>query len=531
MKELTKNRARLLKLFYAHPEQAFYMQEIGRILRKKPGVFQRTLYTMEKQGILKSEFKANARYFRANKEYSIYKELRSIISKIGLALILLLFYSLPGGICEEAKQAGMPLSLAEAIKVAYKNNKDIQIQEREVEAARADIVGARSNFLPKVNLNAGYTHNAAVLKSTTPAKKDYGVFAGYENENRIGVSLDESLYNGGANIAILKQARLQLTAQEESLRAKKLDTEFEARRLYYGLLLAYETERIAHDLVEQAKAHYQDVKDRFGQGTSSRFDLLQSKVQVSKLIPQFIKAKNDINLVMADLNKLLGFKVDNFIEPKEKLEHSPIEIKEGEFLRQAYLGKPEMIIKSLGVDINKWAIKEANATDRPQIDINGAYNYKSNNLKSMFMPKHNNWDLGVAVTIPIFDGFSTKAKVDAARERYAQAILSKDNLSDQIAVDIRQACLDLGEAQAVIDSQKDNVEEAREALRIAEISYDNGVAKNLDLLDAQVSLAQIEQNLAAGIYDYIMARAQLDRTMGSEFLKEAENENTESKNK
>ena len=81
MKELSKNRAKLLKLFYTHPEDSFYMQQIGRLLHKKPGVFQRTLNNMEKQGILLSEFRANARYFRANKDYSIYKELKSILFK------------------------------------------------------------------------------------------------------------------------------------------------------------------------------------------------------------------------------------------------------------------------------------------------------------------------------------------------------------------------------------------------------------------------------------------------------------------
>ena len=86
MKELTKNRAELLKLFLTNPEQSFYIQEIGRILGKKPGIFQRTLNNMEKEGILVSEYKANARYFKANKEYPLYKELKSIVFKtVGVA--------------------------------------------------------------------------------------------------------------------------------------------------------------------------------------------------------------------------------------------------------------------------------------------------------------------------------------------------------------------------------------------------------------------------------------------------------------
>ena len=78
---LSKTRAALLELFLTNPESSFYMQEVGRILGKKPGTFQRTINNMVSEGILISEYKANARFFHANKEYPIYKELKSIVFK------------------------------------------------------------------------------------------------------------------------------------------------------------------------------------------------------------------------------------------------------------------------------------------------------------------------------------------------------------------------------------------------------------------------------------------------------------------
>ena len=81
MKELSKNRAKLLRLFLTNPEQSFYMQEIGRIIGKKPGNFQRVINNMEKEGVLMSERKANARYFKANKEYPLYEEMKNIVFK------------------------------------------------------------------------------------------------------------------------------------------------------------------------------------------------------------------------------------------------------------------------------------------------------------------------------------------------------------------------------------------------------------------------------------------------------------------
>ncbi len=81
MKEFSKNRAALLQLLLTNPDQSFYMQEIGRILGKKPGNFQRTINKMVEQGILVSEYRANIRSFKANKDYPLYKELKSIVFK------------------------------------------------------------------------------------------------------------------------------------------------------------------------------------------------------------------------------------------------------------------------------------------------------------------------------------------------------------------------------------------------------------------------------------------------------------------
>ena len=72
----------------------------------------------------------------------------------------------------------------------------------------------------------------------------------------------------------------------------------------------------------------------------------------------------------------------------------------------------------------------------------------------------------------------------------------------------------------VTKSQQDNLQDAKEALEISYVRYNNGVGINLDVLDAQVALAGVEQNLTSGIYDYIMAKAKLDRVMGRGLVEE-----------
>jgi outer membrane protein len=435
---------------------------------------------------------------------------------IALALLILT----PGGYCEEAQVSKADLSVKDAVALAYKNNRDIQIQEQGIEIAKAGVLGTRSGFLPKVNIGTSYTHNDYVPRAAhTPGeKKDPSILFGYNNDNLAEATVSQVIYDGGAVIASYKEAKVNMKSSLETLRAKKLSVEFEARRLYYGLLLAYDTARIAKELVDQAQSHYEDVKKKFGQGTSSKFDLLQSKVAVSQAMPQLVKAESSVDLIGVELKKLLGLKLDFVLTPKESLAYSSIEIKEAQFLQEAYLSSPEMNLRILGIDMNKWNIQMALSGWRPQINAAGSYYYRSNAWSDMINNEHNNWQLGLSLSFPIFDAWSTKAKVDEAKAKYAQSVLQKDDMHDQIAVDIRRSCLDLKQSEQIIISQKDSVDEAKESLRLANIRYDNGVGTNLDVLDTQVSLAQVQLNLSQGIYDYLMAEAYLDRTRGRSLI-------------
>jgi len=437
---------------------------------------------------------------------------------------LLFFALIPQLYSEEARRGPViQLALKDAVNLALRNNRDIQIQEEEIAAAKANIMNAKSAFLPQVNGGFGYTYNDSVFYSDSflGHRKDTRVYSGYKNDNILSLSVDESIYNGGADIANLEQARVGLKVQGETLRAAKLNIEFETKRLFYGLLLAYETKRIAEDLVGQAKAHYDETYSMFGQGTSSKFDVLQSKTQVARLIPQLVNADNAIDLIMAEFKKLLVIGMKETVRIDGQLDYAPVDINEDEFLKEAYARSPQMILKLLGIDMNKWAIEFAKAGWLPQISANAGYSYRADDLSDIINARHDNWNIGIKASIALFDGFATKAKVDEARARYNQAALRKDDIIDQIAVDIKNASLNLREAKTVIDAEKDSIVEAKEALRLSEVRYNNGVGINLDVFDAQVGLAQVEQSLAQGVYDYIMSCAQLDRTMGRDFFREA----------
>lgn len=77
----TKNQTLILEIFFNHPEKSYYLRELGRLLGKEPGVFQRDINRLVESGILASEYRAKSRFFALNKEHPLYKEFKSIFFK------------------------------------------------------------------------------------------------------------------------------------------------------------------------------------------------------------------------------------------------------------------------------------------------------------------------------------------------------------------------------------------------------------------------------------------------------------------
>lgn len=81
MIKFTKNQTLILELFFKDPKKDYYFRQIGVLLNKEPGVFQKDIEKLVKSGLVLSEYKANSRFFKLNKDYPLYEELKSIYFK------------------------------------------------------------------------------------------------------------------------------------------------------------------------------------------------------------------------------------------------------------------------------------------------------------------------------------------------------------------------------------------------------------------------------------------------------------------
>ena len=122
------------------------------------------------------------------------------------------------------------------------------------------------------------------------------------------------------------------------------------------------------------------------------------------------------------------------------------------------------------------------------------------------------------LSFPIFDSGITRARVAAAKEDERQAQLAVEQIGLAVGLQVRQALVRLENAQQTLEVARKTVEQASEALRIAEVRYEAGEGILLDITDAQLSLTQAKQAVVAARYDYLAAYADLQFAVGTDDL-------------
>jgi outer membrane protein TolC len=248
---------------------------------------------------------------------------------------------------------------------------------------------------------------------------------------------------------------------------------------------------------------------------ASKFDLLRSQVQAANLKPPLIRARNGLSMAELGLKNLLGLDLNQTIEIKGELNYQAIEANLDTSVAQALASRPELIQLNYQKQMAAEMLKMARAAKIPTLAVGGAYNYWSNYLNFKKGSWESYYSINLVLSVPIFNGFINSAKVGETKAMIKQLDFSQKGLAEMVKFEVQQAVLNLQQAKESLLSQEKNVEEAQEAVRIAQLNYSEGLATNLDVSSAQVALTQARTNYSQALYDYVTALAQLEKAIGA----------------
>lgn len=449
-------------------------------------------------------------------------------------------------------QEGGPLSLDQAVTLALRQNRDIQAARHALEEANEQVSEAWSNVYPSLDFNASYTRNVsptvnflpAAIFDPTAGPDDYiGVQFGADNQWQSTVSLEQPLFSAAAFIGVGAAGRFK-NLQEEVVRGLTQGVVTRVRSAYYQLLLQQEQHRLITKSVERVRASLAETQSLNRAGLASDYDVLRLEVELANLVPNLRRAENAVrqaqrqmaleldlpegdavevrgSLATMDLNDLnandaanrqvlafAGFRgegmeaVDDAVQRAQELRSDIRQLVLTESLRKTEMRLEQVEYLPRVTFFGNYIIA---AQDNGSPDFfargDGQRAYSRN--------------VGVRVSVPIFQGFRRDARIDQKRAALRQAETQTRLAEDQARIQVRNLVEQADEALLRARGQKLAVDQAQRGYEIASAQYREGLGSQLELTDAEVALRQSEFNYAQAVFDYLVARAQLDQATGS----------------
>ncbi len=406
-----------------------------------------------------------------------------------------------------------PVTLNQAIELAFKNNKDLQRTRLELERRQAEQEEARAALYPTIQTELEFDRVSSAgaqrqnLRSNLPPE-----FQNPEESTNLNgnFQLAYSIYSGGRREADLRRAAQEVRRSQLEIERIAEQTRFDTTDRYYRLQNADAQVAIAQASVEDRSQSLRDAQLLEQAGLGTRFDTLRAEADLATANQQLTQSISEQRKARRQLVELLSLGQQVELTAADEISEAGVwNLPLDDSIVLAYKNRAELEQLLLQRDISEQQREIALADIRPQVDFLANYNYG------------NNFDDNVVVT----DGYSFAARVrwlffDGGRA-FARARQQNRNIDiadtefarqrNAIRVQVEEAYFDLISNKDNIASTRINVERNEEALRLARLRFQAGVGTQTDVINAQRDLTDARSRFLQAIIGYNQSLNALQR--------------------
>ena len=411
-------------------------------------------------------------------------------------------------------QGKLTLTLEQAIEIALSDNPTIQVAEQTIQLKRISDKEAVMGLLPEASLSGAYTRT---IKKQTMVMNGMKFQVGIPNQYQGGLTVSlpvfvPTLYKS------MKLTKTDVALAVEQARASKQDLVNQVTKAFYQTLLAQDSYAVLEKSFKQSEANYNIVKAKYEQGKVSEFDKITAEVQMRNLKPSVISASNGIELSKLQLLVLMNIDPETEIELQgslndyeESVYATAINTEASSLENNTSLAQMDMNVKMLQQTLS---LNKQNFA--PTVALQ--FNYMYTSMADDFKFKNYEWNpysnVSLSVSIPVFKykNFSTVKKTNL---QISQLMQNRDYTARQLAMQQQSFLNSMAASVEQMASNKEAIVQAQKGRDIAEKLYEVGRGTVLELNNAEVALTQAKLTYTQAIYDYLSAKADLEKLQGS----------------
>jgi len=422
-----------------------------------------------------------------------------------------------------AQEAAGKLTLKQTIEAAIKANLRLQQSQDEVEAAQANKKARTTEFFPTLNARYSYLKrdNPTTTVFGTPQTGLVDVLVNPEDEYNFVTSFSQPIFTGFALFNQYKIASLGLDVAEFLEKITRQNVILDAKNAYYSVLKTQKLVDVARDTVRQIAAQKDVAENMYQVGMSPLNDLLQSQVQLANAKQRLITAQNTMEIAKSQFNTLLRKPVNAPVVITDILDYTAFEYDIDYCLTRAEANRLEIQVADLEVQIAGKDYKLSQRDYYPAVNLTGTWTRRGTDWDvdgGRGIGDKDFWDIRATATWNFWEWGRTRYGVKEKLSRLSQAKSRKEEIHDNIDLEVKEAYLRTIESEKNITTIEKAIEQAKENLRITEERYKEQVSTTTDVLVAQTLLTDTMTNYYNALYDFKIAKAVLYRAIGQEML-------------
>lgn len=415
------------------------------------------------------------------------------------------------------------LTLKEAINYALENKADAKKAKLQVENSEYQIQEVRSRALPQISANGNLTYNP-VIQTTVIDGAGFGqpgttiqAAFGQKWVSTAGVSLTQAIFDQTVFTG-LKAAK---STREFYQINNQLSEEQVIERVannYYQVYVQRQKLTVIDSTYKNTNKVKDIIKGQFDNGLAKKIDLDRILVKISNINTQRQQVLNAVQIQENALKFYMGMPIETQIEiPQTAFEVGPQALSE----IPNTANRTEYLLLKKQEQLLFYQKKAVEASYYPTLSLNAGYNYIGQGPKMPIGGKPADgvyWSdfssIGLNLKVPIFTGFGTRAKVRQADIEIRT--VQEDLVDTKLALDLAfaNAKTQIDNSLTTINNQKENAQLAKEVLDNTRNNYIQGLASLTDLLDAENSLTEAQNNYTSAVLEYKLAEIQLIKSKG-----------------
>jgi len=425
-------------------------------------------------------------------------------------------------------QQPVELTLKGAINYALQANQEARKAKLDVENSEYRIDEVRARALPQINGSASVTNNPLLQKSALP-----NIFGPNPNPDETILVAFGQKWNAAASVSLTqalfdKSVLTGLDAAKATREFYRLSSQLTEEQVieqvatnYYQVLVQRQQLGVLDATINNSKKVQTVLKGQYENGLAKKIDLDRIAVNISNLNSQRQQIVNSVALLENQLKFYMGMPIQtpisipdaeiNSIQPKAVALTEAIDPQ----TRTEYklLEKQENLLQYQ---------KEAYRSEYyPSLSLSSSYSYMGMGNKQPVFKGQNqgvNWfgaaSVSLNLRIPIFNGFATKARVKQANIGIQKVNEDLANTTLALNLAFENAKTQINNSIITLHSQRENMKLAQEVFDNTQNNYNNGLATLTDLLNAETSLTQANNNYSSALLNYRVAEIQLIKSQG-----------------